>query len=82
MRIYTIMNVGGGLADFMSFDSQARATAKALGVKEVELLGIEVNNPKLRAVLQRGGFTPTTLEVPDELGGGTFEALSRVELVE
>ena len=63
----------------MTFEAQAQAAGKALGAKELEILGIEITNPKLQAVLERGGFTPTTMPVPDELGGGTFDAISRVE---
>lgn len=77
--IYTMKNVGGGLLDFMTFEAAVQAAARALNAKELELLGIEVTNPKLQAVLERGGFTPTTLPVPDELGGGTFNAISRIE---
>lgn len=77
--IYTIKNVGGGLVDFMTFEARAQAAARAVGAKELELLGIEVTNPKLQAVLERGGFTPTTMPVPEEFGGGIFNAISRVE---
>jgi hypothetical protein len=80
--IYTIKNVGGGLPDFMTFDARSRSAAIALGVKEVETMGIEVTHLEMRAVLERGGFTPTTFDVPDELGGGTFDALSRVDRIE
>jgi hypothetical protein len=44
-------------------------------------MGEEINNPQLRAVLERGGFNPTTLPAPEELGGGTLNAISRVEPV-
>jgi hypothetical protein len=79
--ICTIRNVGGGLGDFMIFEARAQAAARALGAKELELLGIEVTNPKLQAVLERGGFEATTMPVPEALGGGTLHALSRVETV-
>jgi hypothetical protein len=65
----------------MTFEAKARAAAKAIGAKELQLMGIEVTNDRLRVVLERGGFVPATLPVPEELGGGTFEALSRVEIV-
>jgi hypothetical protein len=81
LGIVTIKNVGGRLIDFMTFEAKAQAVARALGAKELELLGIEINNPKLRAVLERGGFTPTTMPIPEELGGGTLDAISRVEPV-
>lgn len=80
--IYTIQNVGGGLLDFVNFDLQAQAVAKAIGTTEVELMGIEITNPKLRAALETGGFVPTTMPVPEELGGGVFtDVISRVESV-
>ena len=80
--LYTIKNEGGGLADFMTFEAKAQAAARALGAKELEILGIAINNPKLRSVLEGGGFTKTTLEVPEELGGGTTnDVISRIEPV-
>jgi hypothetical protein len=79
LGIYTIRNVGGGLSDLLSFEARAQAAARALGARELELLAIEVTNPRLEAVLKRGGFTPTTMPAPDELGGGTFDAIARVE---
>jgi hypothetical protein len=80
--IYTIKNEGGGLGDFLTFESRTQVAAKAIGATEVERMGIEVTNPKLRAVLERGGFTKTTMPVPDELGGGTFtDVISRIEPV-
>lgn len=63
----------------MTFETGAQAAGRALGARELEILGIEITNPQLRAALERGGFTPTKMPVPDELGGGTFDAISRVE---
>ena len=80
--IYTIRNVGGGLLDFLNFELEAKALARAIGATELEIMGIEVTNPRLRAVLESGGFTPTTIPGPDELGGGTMNAVSKVESVE
>jgi hypothetical protein len=80
--IYTIKNVGGGLDDFMMFEARAQAAASALGAKELELIAIEITNPQLRSVLERGGFAPTTMPVPVELGGGIFNAISRIEPVQ
>ncbi len=80
--IYTIKNEGGGLNDFLAFESRAQAAARAIGATELELMGVEITNLKLRAALERGGFTKTTLPVPEELGGGTFtDVISRVEPV-
>ncbi len=80
--IYTIKSEGGGLVDFLTFESRAQAAAKAIGATELELMGVEVTNPKLRTVLERGGFTKTTMPVPEELGGGMFtDVISRVEPV-
>ncbi len=72
----------GAVAAFMTFEARAQDAAKALGVKELELLGIALNNPKLQAALERGGFTPTTIAAPEELGGGIVNAISRVEPVD
>ena len=76
--IYTIKNIGGGLEDFLSFKAGALEVGKALGANEVELLGIEITNPRLKAILQQRGFSPTTMPVPDTLGGGIFNAISQV----
>jgi hypothetical protein len=75
-------DVLGAVAAFMAFEARAQDAAKALGVKELELLGIALNNPKLQAALERGGFTPTTIAAPEELGGGIVNAISRVEPVD
>jgi hypothetical protein len=81
--IYTIRNEGGGLTDFITFESRARAAAKAVGALELELMGIEITNANLRAALELGGFTATTIPIPEELGGGTStDVISRVELVD
>ncbi len=45
-------------------------------------MGLELTNSGLEATLLLGGFTPTTMPVPEELGGGTFNAVSRVEPME
>jgi len=76
--IYTMRNVGGGLLDFLTFETAAQVAAREIGATEVELLGVEITNDRLRASLERGGFTPTTIPVPEELGGGTADAISRV----
>jgi hypothetical protein len=81
LGIYTIRSVGSGLNDFITFELKARTAAKAVGAQELELMGIEITNDDLRAVLEQGGFSPTSLPVPEELGGGTFDALSRVESI-
>jgi hypothetical protein len=65
----------------MIFEAKAQAAARALRAKDLELLGIELTNPELQTVLERGGFAPTTMPIPEELGGGTLNAISRVEPV-
>lgn len=79
--IYTIKHVGGGLLDFLRFDSLAQATARTLGLEDVEILGLEITCPRLQAVLERGGFHATTMPVPEELGGGIFQAISRIQAI-
>jgi hypothetical protein len=79
--IYTINNPGEGLTDFLSFEARSHVAARELGAREVELLGIEINNAQLREVLERGGFTPVTIAVPEELGGGIANAVSKIFLV-
>ena len=53
-----------------------------MGATEVEILGLEITNEKLADVLRRGGFSETTMPAPDEIGGGTFDGLSRVQRVD
>jgi hypothetical protein len=65
----------------MTFEARAAAAAKALGVKELELMGFEVNNRSLISALEMGGFTPTSFIAPEALGGGMLSAMSRVEPV-
>jgi hypothetical protein len=79
--VYTIRDPGGGLADFLIFEANARRSARALGAEELEILAIEVTNKTLKAVLEGGGFLPTTMEAPEALGDGTFDAISRIEPV-
>lgn len=80
--LYTIHDVGKGTFDFISFETRASALAKLFGLQELELMGIEITNSKLREVLVRGGFTPSQLEVPEDLGGGFFsDVLSRIDLL-
>ena len=68
--------------DFMAFESKGRAAAIASGRIELELMGIEITNDRLRTALLTGGSQTTTAETPEELGGGIFtDVLSRIELL-
>ena len=80
--IYHINHLGGGLVDFLRFEARARVSARALGAGELEVLALELTNESLKTVLENGGFLPTTMDAPDELGNDTFDAISRIESVD
>lgn len=76
--IISIRDVGGGVADFGRFRRQSLDAAKAFRLTELELFGGAIINPRLEAMLLRHGFCRLTAPIPDALGGGTMEILSRV----
>jgi hypothetical protein len=76
--IISISNVGGGLGDLRRYRDRSIALANAVQAREIELFGAAVVNPRLEALLLRQGFRPAIENVPDILGGGTVEILSRV----
>ena len=77
--IFSVHNeAGGGLQAFTEFRGQARALAQGLGVDELELQGQAVINPRIEALLRRQGFESKTVDVPEDLGGGTVDVFSKV----
>ena len=77
--IISIKNLSGtGLQDFIRFRAQSLSVAKAFGASEAQIFGGAFINQELEASLLRVGFRPSTGVVPDALGGGTMEILSRV----
>ncbi len=73
---------GEGASAFARFRQQSLAVARAFGASELELFGGAIVNPRIEAMLLRQGFIRATEIVPDELGGGTMEILTRVFSVE
>lgn len=69
---------GGGLQAFADFRGQARGLAQQLGVGELELQGQAVVNPRIEALLRRQGFETKTVDVPEDLGGGTVDVFFKV----
>ena len=65
-----VLIVGAGIAGL--------ALARALNATELELFGGAVINRHLEALLLRQGFARATDAIPEELGGGTMEILTRV----
>jgi hypothetical protein len=76
--IISIHDIGGGLRDFVRFRDQAHRVARAFHADEVELFGAAVINERLEALLLRQGFSRAIVTVPEALGGGSMEILSRV----
>lgn len=76
--IISIRDVGGGVRDLGQFRDRCQAVARSFGASELELFGAAVINQRLQALLVRQGFARLTELVPEELGGGTMEVLSRV----
>jgi hypothetical protein len=76
--IFQIAAPGQGVRAFSEFRSASRSIGKSLGAKELELGGIAIRNPDLRASLMRSGFTEGIAPVPEALGGGTVSTVSKV----
>lgn len=76
--IIDIRDVGGGVNDLVRFRTASQQVARAFGAAELELFGGAIINPRLEALLLRQGFCNATAPVPDELGGGTIDVVTRV----
>jgi hypothetical protein len=76
--IFSINAPGNGLRLLSAFRAQATTAARALGAKQLELVGAEFTNNPLREMLLRQGFTPGTMEAPAALGGGPMDVVSKV----
>jgi hypothetical protein len=73
-----IRDVGGGLGVLARFRTRSHAVARACGASEVELFGAAFINQRLEALLLRQGFARATEPVPEELGGGTMEIVTKL----
>ena len=69
---------GGGARQLLHFRNPTLALARVLNATELELFGGAVINRQLEALLRRQGFVLAVDTIPDELGGGTMEILTRV----
>lgn len=79
MGILHIENVGGrATRRFGMFRTRARELARAVGANELELFGGAIQNPKIGKMLTRQRFVPGTFTLPDALGSGQIDILSRV----
>lgn len=61
---------GNVLKAFTQFRSASRKLTRNLGTQELELYGAQLQNPKLKAILENQGFIPAANTIPDFLGGG------------
>jgi hypothetical protein len=75
--IFQIDAVGEGAEAFSAFRGAARSLARKLDVTHLELGGIAIYNKDVVEALTRHGFTQKTVAVPEALGGGTTEAVTR-----
>jgi hypothetical protein len=78
-QLFSINNTAGGAANaFRQFVGGSNGLAASLGLDSVELQGGSVINPELANALLSRGFVPKVVPVPDALGGGAQEVLSKV----
>jgi hypothetical protein len=75
--IISVSEFGKGFASLVRFRNSSMAVCQALAVTELELFGAAIINRRLRAMLLRQGFVETVDQVPEELGGGEMEILSK-----
>jgi hypothetical protein len=80
--IIAITSIGAGVGELRRFRDRSQALARAIGVPEVELFGAAIINIRLEALLLRQGFAHQIDRVPDVLGGGEMEVLSKVYALE
>ena len=76
--IIEINDVGGGLKDFLLFRDRSEMIARALAADEMELFGGAVINRRLENLLIRRGFQRSEDAIPEVLGGGTMEILTKI----
>src|SRR5487761_637644 len=73
----SIKDPGGGLMSLARFRANSFRVARVFQIKELELFGAAVVNPKLAALLQRQSFVRRVISCPDDLGGGKMEILTK-----
>lgn len=54
------------------------AVGQAFAATELEVFGAAIINHRLKAILLRQGFVEKRDHVPEELGGGEMEILSKI----
>jgi hypothetical protein len=78
-QLFSINNTAGGApAAFRKYLRNSTDLAKSLGATKIEIQGGSLINPDLAKALTDRGFTPKTVPVPEALGGGTQEVLSKI----
>jgi hypothetical protein len=76
--IISIVDVGGGVSDLTRFRGQALDVARAFAANELEIYGGAIINQRLEALLLRQGFSRAIEAIPEMLGGGMMEIVSKV----
>ncbi len=76
--VVSVRDPGRGHVAMLPFRSRCQTLASRFGAVELELFGVAVINAKLEQMLLRRGFERRTDDIPDELGGGQAEILTRV----
>jgi hypothetical protein len=76
--IITLREKGGGFGVLAKFRAKSRSMARVFSADELELFGGAVINHRLESILLRHGFTRLTEHIPEALGGGKMEILTKV----
>ena len=77
-QLFSIVNtVGGAGAAFRTFMSSSNDLAASFGLSSYEMQGGSVLNVDLGKALVNRGFQPKVISVPDDLGGGIQQVLSK-----
>ena len=77
-QLFSIVNtVGGAGAAFRNFMSSSNELAASFGLQSYEMQGGSVLNRDLATALVSRGFQPKVIAVPESLGGGVQEVLSK-----
>jgi hypothetical protein len=76
--LISLSEEGGGFEALARFRGKSRALAMTFAADQLELFGGAVINQRLEDILIRHGFTRETEPVPEALGGGTMEILTKI----
>lgn len=75
--IILVKDQGGGATSLFAFRKRTFEVARAFDRPHVDFLGCEIKNHRLGRLLARQGFEPATVDVPEDLGGGTMAVMHK-----